>query len=278
MSEVTAKINRGPDDPFTQNLSRSLARSASAESGLGVDFSAGRTIFERPADYYVRIFNISQQAFPVNQPLFKNRTLPACPTGEPYIEVACFPNIVVERFVAADTGQIHPNEYAGERVAMDLISPSNPGIDMDTVLSADALSSGGSSTDLIKRGLFFIRGYDTPTDEDLKRARSRMEKWYRQLIAEANQLSRIGKQNDITAEMHLAGDYFKIKDGWHTVAERPETCANCGDDVKPGVAYHRTAEGMICVRDWQRTVAAGIKTKKEVPEDLRWWTEDSKGK
>ena len=147
---------------------------------------------------------------------------------------------------------------------------------MDAVIDPSVLAAGGSTTDLIKRGLFYIRGYDIPTEEDLRKARARMEKWYRQCIADAQALARVGKQNEITAEMHLAADHFKVRESWHAVLEAPGSCPNCGADIKPGIAFHSTSEGKICVIDWKRTVEAGAKTLQQVPESLKWWGSNAK--
>ena len=109
----------GSDTPVATNMQRSLM--TSGNSPLMPNLMSGVTMFERPVEYYVHVFNISRQSFPVNQPLFKGRVLPACPADKPYIEVARFPNVVEEKVVQADTGQITKIEYAGEHVAMDLI-------------------------------------------------------------------------------------------------------------------------------------------------------------
>ena len=261
------------DSPRKRQLDRSMAQGAASESGITNDFNTDMA-FERTAKYFVYVFNIARRTFDVDRPLFKRRTLLACPEGQACIGVAKFPDVVVEKFVAAETGQIHTREYRGERVAMDLICPSNTGIDMDALLSEESLSMGGASTDLIRRGLFFSLN-EVPTESEIAKARTRMEKFYRSLIVVAETKARAGKLNDITEEEHAAADYFQLDAAWHIVAKTPSFCENCGEQIKPGVAFHNSAFG-LCVRDWRRTVDSGVKTKADVPEDKRWWSAKEK--
>lgn len=229
---------------------------------------------ERRIDYYLYIHNIANRKFDIDdRPLFKGRrgrnALPACPAGQAYVTVARIPNIVTYEVARPDSGDIDKKEELGERVAMDVICPSMTGFDQDAELSEEALSFGAGTTDMRKRGLFYSRNR-VPTGEEIAAAKSRMEKFYRSLIISAETKARAGKLADINEEEHLAADYFNYKAQWHVIAEAPNLCPNCGEEVKQNVAYHKNEFG-ICVIDWRRTVSSGVKQMTDVPRDKRWW-------
>ena len=268
------------DSVVAPQMDRSLA--ASANAPLAPDFRSD-PLLDHHVKYFVRVFNISRMGFSVDHPFFRawrnGNNIPACPPDKPYVEVARFPDIVIEKFVQSESGEVRSRGERGERIAMDIINPANLGIDQEQVLSPEAeLFSGAGTCDLSKRGVFFISGHDTPTPEEIAKAKARMEKFYRVLITQARELNRSGHATSIGVEMHVAADYFKIHESWHTVAELAETCPNCGQDAPKDVPFHVIAGGLICVRDWQKAVAAGVKTKADVPEDRRWWSEKPKEK
>ena len=85
------------------------------------------------------------------------------------------------------------------------------------------------------------------------------------------------QKRNIGQEHHDAAEYFHVKNAWHTVAELPTLCENCGEPLPMAtVPFHRNMMGLICVRDWKRTVEAGAKTREDVPEEKRWWKEAKK--
>ena len=62
---------------------------------------------------------------------------------------------------------------------------------------------------------------------------------------------------------------------WHLRTAIQEACPNCGDQINPGIAYHSSSVGGVCVLDWARTVKAGVKSRDDVPMEARWWEEES---
>lgn len=254
---VEARISS--DSPRKSGLDRSLAQSAAAEHGLGVNFAAD-PLFERQPQYHVYLFNISRRSFQVNQPLFKRQTIPACPAEKAYVMVGTLPDIIIQKDTSAETGQIAVHSFRGELVAMDIVCPSLMSFDQDAELSEESVSFGAGTTDLRKRGVFWSRN-DIPTADELAKAKNRMEKFYRQLIQMAETKARAGKLLDITEEEHVAADYFGLKATWHQVAAAPSLCPNCGEEVKSGVAFHHGTFG-ICIIDQERAEKALPELKK----------------
>lgn len=235
-----------------------------------IDFRQDPNLNRKP-DYVLHIFSIARVPFVVRRPPnFPILTLRACPPASPYVEVAVVPNVVNYRWVDSVSGEVRSLGESGERFATDLLNPANLGVDIwagadDSVSWVD---SGGA--DLTRRGVFWTRNA-VPAPFELDRARSRMERHYKNLIAQADELMQNGERRALNPEHHLAAEYFKLKTAWHSIAQVSLACPNCGEDVGPGLAYHRSSLGMICVLDWKRTVESGVKTRDDVPENHRWW-------
>lgn len=238
-----------------------------------IDFNADANA-TRPPDYYLYVFNIAPRSFQVRRPpSFPLVTLAKCAVGKPYELVARVPSTVNEKWIDADSGEPRYKGITGERFATDLLNPANLGIDIWQEITDENESWIDHGTDdLTRRGVFWTRN-QVPSEEELAQAKSRMERHYRTLIAQAEDLSHDPKRiKEIGREHHAAADYFGLKATWHVIAEAPSFCPNCGEPIKAGLPYHRNSFGDKCVLDWKRTVAAGAAKKEDVPEELRWWT------
>jgi hypothetical protein len=232
--------------------------------------------YNREPDYWLYVFNISTRTFVRHRPPdFPNITLRACPAGQPYVLAARVRDTINYKVKDVGTGQTSLMSISGERWATDLINPANLGNQMWTEVSnpeMDLLHGGGD--DLSRRGVFWSRN-EVPTPEELARSRTLMERHYRLLVEQAEELAGDPKtRREIGAEHHLAAEYLHMNSSWHVRTAVQEACPNCGEPVNPGIAYHPSAVGGVCVLDWKRAVSAGVKTKAEVPEDQRWWKEE----
>lgn len=277
------------------------ARTLTQESNMMTvrlnDFS-GNAYLDRQPEYFLSVFNIAPKKFVVNRPpQFSAIVFLPCPAGRSWLKVATIPDIVGEKWVNAESGKIDTNGVRGERFVMDLLNPSNLGIEMWREITDEQMTwIDGGTSDLTRRGVFWTRN-DEPgqtclahggcgnaakcpqcgadTFSELSLAKSRMEKHYKQLLMQADQYQREGHLNEIGPEHHLAGDYFHVRTPWHVVAELPQTCPNCGDAIKEGVAFHISSVGTVCVlptqEAWQRTVNSGVKRRSDVPDEYRWW-------
>src|ERR1700691_2520579 len=133
---------------------------------------------ERTPLYSVYIFNIAHKEFDIRRPpLVKHTVLKACPKGKKYICVGKVNDIVNERWVAAESGQILSRGERGERVAMDLINPSNLGIDQNAVVNDELTNQLYGSDNLGQQGLFLSRN-ENPTDAESAAVRARMETYF----------------------------------------------------------------------------------------------------
>jgi len=248
--------------------------------------------------YYLYVFNITPREFQIHRPpAFSTIIFRGCPEGQPYALVGKFPDIVDEKSVEADSGEIRTRGIKGERFVMDLINPANHGINMwQEITDQNVTWIDGGTNDYTRRGLFWTKNAKPGWTclehggcgesqicpvcgrgalDEIYLAKLRLEKHYKQLIMQADQYSREGNPREIGPEHHMAGDYFHIRSPWHVVAELPSTCPNCGDAVKEGVPFHINSIGIICVmpdqESWKRAIQAGVKQKADVPDDFRWW-------
>jgi hypothetical protein len=229
----------------------------------------------RESRYTVYLFNVGTFApMQPNQvrahqvmrpPLVPCLMIPACPAGQEYISVASFPELVSQFRTDPMTEQPLVHHDEGAKVAQDIINPQN----LTGNQWAEVTSPFHEGTDLGKFGIFYSMN-EVPTAEELSKAKARIEKTYRAELQKAEVLARAGKMNEISELAHFAADYFRVKAGWHTPVEIPETCPNCGEDIKKGVAYHVNTFGAKCVIDWRKSYNAGAVKYEDIPEEFRW--------
>lgn len=277
-------------------LSKTMMQGENFKTVQLVDFR-GDANADRPADYFLYVYNIAPRTFsiprPPNFPLIK---LSACPkTVEDAVtlnvpdeelvwdaakkrilarKVARIQNIVNEKWVDADSGEVRVRGINGERFAMDLINPSNLGINMWADFGDDPernwLDNNGTD-DMSRRGLFWTRN-DPPTADELSRAKQRLETHYQRMLRQADDYERDpATRKMIGFEHHLAAEYYNYEAPWHRIAAVKATCENCGENLpRPDAAYHRNSMGVVCVRDWKRAHEAGAVKLEDVPETKRW--------
>jgi hypothetical protein len=194
----------------------------------------------KPGSRYVLVTKI---ASPVNQPLMREN-------GESYIDL-----------------------HDARRVAMDIVNPENLSLDQDRKTTGVLRAEGN---DYGKLGVFWSLT-NPPTEEEIASAIARKEAFYQARLEQARVIEMSnpkGLDEYLTTNDHVAAEYFGLEFAWHKQFTRPATCPICGDAIKEGVAYHKNADGLICVLDWKRTVDAGVKTRVQVPHDKRWWVTD----
>jgi hypothetical protein len=257
-------------------INTGLASSLSKLNNVDWQFAVTSYALNRDPEYYIYIYNVSQEKHPVSRPpIMKEMIIPARPDGKRYILVTRLPQPLLVPKGNVDSNEIDISQMDTRRFAMDIINPDNLGIDMDGAITGPGTSV---NNDLGKKGVFFSlngpgaskHGFsETPTDEEVNKAYKRMEGYYQFLLEQARtvEVSNPAKLSEtLSPEHHIAADYFGEEHSWHGKRSRPADCPNCGARIKAGAAFHRTEEGTICVLDWKRTVAAGAKTRAQAFE------------
>lgn len=228
--------------------------------------------FRKP-DFFVYIYNVSNREFERRMPPHIPRlTLKACPTNKEYVEVARIEHPFQQADRDVNNGEVLMRYHDARKVAQDIVCSGAP--DMDAA-SPEALAAG---VDYRAKGLFWSMN-NPPLEIEVTKANQRVEDFYRSRLERATALEYTNPKElaeRIGEDDHLAADYFGEEYSWHKARVRKVTpvakvpCPVCGDDIKPGVAFHRDSEGEYCILDWKRAYDAGRVTKKQVPEDKRW--------
>jgi hypothetical protein len=258
------------DVTYNPDLSQSATQGLN-NANLNNNIDPG--IFRKP-DLFVYIYSTSQKEFQVARPPHIPRLiLKACPADQDYILAAKLAHPFEQSDRDVDTGEVRMRFHDARKIAQDILCPDAP--DMDAAISPSSTSSGN---DLRIYGLFWSLN-NPPTAEEIKKANGRREKYYRMLLERATSLEYTNPKElaeRLNEDYHLAADYFGEEYSWHkqrvrkvvTVPKVP--CSVCGEDIKPGVAFHKDSEGEYCILDWKRAYEAGRVTKKQVPESKRW--------
>lgn len=228
----------------------------------------------RTPKYFVYIYSTSQKEFPVARPpMIPRLILKACPADKDYIQVAKLAEPFEQADRDIDTGEVRMRFHVARKVAQDILCPD--AVDMDSALSVDTRSSGN---DLRVYGLFWSLN-NPPTAEEIQKANGRREKYYRSLLERAQALEYVNPKElaeRLNEDYHLAADYFDEEFSWHKKRVRKVNsatkvdCPYCGDQIKPGVAFHKGEDGELCILDWKRAYEAGKVTLKQVPEAKQW--------
>jgi len=238
------------------------------------NFSLQEYLYSRKPDFYVYLYNVSEQSFDVfRPPLFANIHIPGRKPKEIYTIAARLPQPLLTPQGSVDSDELSTNLMDTRRVVMDMINPDNLGLDQDAVIN----NPTNVGNDLGKKGVFWsLNGpgaskidpskFEAPTDAEIKAAIRRMEQHYNTLLEKARAVETSNPKELVemlTPEHHAAADYFGVETSWHGKRSRPMDCPNCGERIKQGVAFHKTDEGTLCIIDWKRAVASGVRTKQQ---------------
>ena len=258
---------------------QSLSDGMSRANNLDLNFNGNHYLMNRAPDYYVYIYNVSEQSHVVSRPpIIRSMVLLGKSPAQKVALCGRFPQPLTTMQSNVDSNEVTPLLSDCRRFVMDICNPDNLGnqpADQDAVINTvtnvgNNLGAKGVFWSLNGPGASKTGNLEEPTEDEVKRAVARMEKYYNKLVEKANtvQASKPADLPDtLTPEHHLAADYLTRNFGnqfsWHQTLSRLEDCELCGTKVKAGIAFHRTDEGGICVRDWTRTVKAGAKTRAE---------------
>lgn len=202
--------------------------------------------------------------------------------NQPYHYVTSFPQPILIPKFNDESGEIETKETDVRRFVVDMISPDNLTMTLDTVVDpAKAFSIGN---DYAPKGIFFSY-HNPPLREDLQKAYLRMEAYYKGLNERAATLDltdKLGLQNALASNPdHVyAANYYGKDFAWARKAVRPVECPVCGEQKPAGRLFHTPSTGGICVEQsekaWKLVVNSGRLPYESVPEDFRWKKEAKK--
>ena len=257
-------------------LSASMSRSHNTD----FNFNANEYLLSREQDYWVYLFSISERSYEIYRPpIIKQMLLVGKAPKAYYALCARFPHPMNVPDASVDSSEIGIKQMDTRRVCMDICNPDNLGFDQNSVI-ANPTSIGNNLSD---KGVFWaVEKECTFAPEDTKRvrpippaklledAKKRMEAYYRKLVDKANTVHSSSPKvlPDLLTPEHLAAaeyleENFGMQFAWHQRMARLENCDLCGEKTKKGVAFHRMEDGGICVRDWDRAVKAGARSRAD---------------
>lgn len=249
--------------------------------------------YNRRPDYWINVFNITPVEHKRNRP--KEIVLRGCQKGQLWVISFRVPNIKNYAWTNACTLQPEFASIRGERFATDLLNPANLSENIWVPIgTGDMDLMHGNGEDLTRRGFFWeLRqksdGYcqscddgmkvcpvhDVPSAEALRKTKDKLEIHYDMMVKLGERLANDPKTAiEIGEEHHRAAEYLNINTTWHRRTVIQNACPNCGEPINPGIAYHMSSMGP-CILDWQKAVAAGMKKREDVPNELRWWSNDT---
>ena len=261
MAEIAALVGRELKDQAT-------AMTAAANKDLTLVFSEDYYADRKP-DLFVYLYNTSEQSWEGLNAICRPPTMPvvnikAKAKGEEYALVAVIPSPIYTSVTSVDSGEVFKKPLDGRRFAMDIINPDNLGLDQSRTLQTGQDSSAGTNN-LGNQGLFWSEN-NPPKAEEVKAAVARMEAYYNAQIEKIDAIASSNPaelKNYLLPVHHRACEYFGLERSWHSKNTRPETCPNCSETVKAGIAFHRDSSNELCIINWEKTVRAGKKTVAE---------------
>lgn len=240
-----------------------LSNAMSKSNNFDFNFNTNDYLLGRKPEYFVYIFNVSEETYEVARPpIAKRIVIPGRKVGEKYALAGQIPQPLLIPEGNVDSSDIRVGAQDARRFAMDIINSENLTLDQDAVIDPKQAFSQGA--DLGKKGVFWSLNA-VPTEEEIKKAVGRMEKYYTYLLSQARATevsSPATLSHILTPEHHRAADYYGEEHSWHGKRSRPMDCPNCGTKVKEGIAYH-VVDGDLCVINWERTVKAGKVTRAQ---------------
>jgi hypothetical protein len=180
------------------------------------------------------IVNITEQSY------LAHRTYGTFSIGEREAGQAYALTRVTSRTAVMDYGdkRVLPLEISAREIADDLCREIN--------------SDAGENSFL---GLFVCAG-DSPTEEELRRARARLEEFYRALVAAADrEWERSHSFLFINDLERRAAAHLGLEKEWFYQQRETQECPGCGERIKPGVAVCKTCNAIL---DREKALALGL--------------------
>lgn len=216
----------------------------------------------------VYIFSTARRDFFVSQPLFPGLHLRGCVEGERCVLAATVPDPVPQASPDLERGGRRVDYHSGWQCVIGLLYPESDSGDWKRGGQAVGISVG---TNLIAQGLFPSMK-NPPEEADIRAAEGFRDRRYKWLTDEAFKAARQSsrKLNDFLTQhedVHDAMDALGLSADWHRKREVLSKCPNCGDEIPPRLAFHKSSTGILCVLDPERAFKAGAIDRARM-EDL----------
>ncbi len=256
--------NTGMDSQLT----KSAMRGANQESFNPV--INGRAF--RPPLRTIYIFSVAKRGFTLRKPpLFPKLELRGCEAGERYVRCTSFGDPILQPCPDQERGGTRIDDNDGWVEAMDMLTPGNFTMDLYAGSSNPSWYQNSNGTNLAAEGVFCSLN-ETPMEQELKKAEECRDKHYRYLTTEAKRLANVSKKQldeflQRYPDTHMAMSSLKLKADWSSYSEVTEDCPNCGDPVKPGIAFHKSSiTDSLCVIDAMKAYKAKAINRDEYEE------------
>lgn len=224
----------------------------------------------RAPDGRVYIHSVAKRSFVLRKPpLLPMVHLKGCENGERSVLCAVIPDPILQSCPDLERGGSRIDEHPAWDSVINMLSPAN--FSPDPFLGSDNpdFYSNARGMNLVCEGVF-PSIHETPSLAELTRAEACRDRRYRWLTREATRLAAVSTRelNDFlqqNPDTHLAMDALGLEASWHARNEVRAMCPNCGETIRPGLAFHKIGDA-VCVIDPLRALKAGIISKERYYE------------
>lgn len=238
----------GGNTQIAERMASTLATGGIGFTDSGLTVEIDPLTMELP-QYNVYLFSLYPEALEKRMGSAGVYRIPACEPGQKVSKPFLIPSIVRQPYVDANDGVLKSKDLKGEYVAEDLMRPFMTG-------TAGSVWSFGQNWE--DYGAFWSKNA-VPTDEEISKARGRMERTFRAALDEATKLEAQNKLGDITPIMRHAAKHFGEDRAWDKTYRKTAECPACGGPAKENIIMH--ACGFVF--DWDRAIAGGLKTYEQ---------------
>lgn len=260
--------------------------SAAEMRAHNIDFNlvGSNYMFNRDPDSYIFIYNVSDTTYIVQRPpmvremklVGRKDPLHKFAADSAYVLCTRLPQPLLIPKGNVESNEVDIIPFDAKRFAMDIINPDNHGTNQDAYIEPGKVTSLG--VNLGDRGVFYSengpgaseRGkLEAPTEEEVRKAVERLDKFYRGLMNKADTLeaTKPGELSDtIGPEYHAAADFLGEDRKWHGKRAKTDICQTCGERTTKNAAFHKTEDNTICVSNWDKAIRAGAVTRAQAYE------------
>jgi hypothetical protein len=229
-------------------IADSMARELETRLDGPIYYTPSRILSLIPRENFVYIFSLYPEELIVAKGSLGTFKIPACPVGHRVSEPIRLGTVVSSTYYDAMTNSMKTDDTEAKYVAQDIVRP---------FLGGD-WSVGQNMEDF---GVFWTYN-EHPTDQEIEKARLKMEKMFRVQLGYASQLENKNQLQFISPAMRHADNYFKENHVWNRTHKRMDDCPGCGTPIKPGIIKHNCGY----VFDVPLAVKTGMITREQGEE------------